>query len=496
MTLLNPSLVRTLLLAMFALACAFPAQAAEPPRCKYVKIGDLPLSYTGPHLEPIVEGSINRQAASMLVDTGAYASFVTSRGADRFKLTQRITGRSVSGTGGATRLYGVRLKEFGVGPSHTSDLYLDVIADSAPFEFDAILGADFLFQADLEISLAEHAVRFFRGVNCADTFLAYWVDDAVVVPLNPAATGTSNLTFTVELNGVKLDAMIDTGSVVSVVAERAARKAGVPLDHPSSQNGGYAVGVGSERAAMRRAVFKTFTIGGEIIKEAELRVMRSDEAHAVDVLLGADFLRTHRVLFAMQQRLLYVNYLGGDVFPRESRTITVWLQREVDGGNAHAMLALAQRYAEGRLAPLDTAKAVALIERAASSGNRRAVLALAELRMRYKRPQEAVALYRSALAGRNDNLRSGLMLYLARLAAGEQAAGAEELSARLAADSKHAWPAQAGDYVLGRIDSAALRAAAVKDAGDLAADQACQAETFIGWLAMVRDGAEAPPGCN
>jgi hypothetical protein len=35
----------------------------------------------------------------------------------------------------------------------------------------------------------------------------------------------------------------------------------------------------------------------------------------VDVVLGADFLRAHRILFAMSQHRLYMSYLGGDPFP-------------------------------------------------------------------------------------------------------------------------------------------------------------------------------------
>lgn len=477
------------------LAVAGPLMAAEPPRCKYQKIGELPLRLAGPHLAPFVQGSINGQPATMLVDTGAYASFITSQGVDAFQLTQRFTGRHSVGVGGAARLYGVRLKEFGIGPSHTSDLYLDVIGDTAvPFEFDAIVGADFLLQADLEVSLAERVIRLFRPRDCADTFLAYWADDAVVVPLNPSFKGSQNLSFTVELNGVRLNAIIDTGSALTMVSADAARKAGVADDHPSSQDGGTAVGVGSERAALRRVIFSTFGIGGEIIRDAELLVARHAIARDTEVVLGTDFLRTHRVLFAMSQRLLYVNYLGGDVFARNSRAIPAWLQREVDSGNADAMLALARRYAEGRQAPLDTFKAVALVERAAAAGHRPAMLAMGELHLRAKRPLEAAQSYRSALALRPDDRRGWLMLYLARVAAQDQAAAAE-LSARLAADSKRTWPAPVGDYYLGRIDGAALLAAAASDASDADA-RGCDARTFIAWLAAVRDGAAAPAACK
>jgi hypothetical protein len=32
-------------------------------------------------------------------------------------------------------------------------------------------------------------------------------------------------------------------------------------------------------------------------------------------VLGVDFLRVHRILFAMSQDRLYMSYLGGDPFP-------------------------------------------------------------------------------------------------------------------------------------------------------------------------------------
>ncbi len=36
-----------------------------------------------------------------------------------------------------------------------------------------------------------------------------------------------------------------------------------------------------------------------------------------DMLLGADFLRSHRVLLAMSQRRLYYTYYGGKVFDND-----------------------------------------------------------------------------------------------------------------------------------------------------------------------------------
>ena len=480
---------RVLLLAaaLLSIAPAHAAPAATPAGCKYVKIAELPVRFQGANFAPTVAGSINGQPATLLVDTGSFASLLTPAAVDKYELIQRYTGRHAEGIGGTSRLYGARVKEFGIGPTHSKGMNLDILGDLGfTPEFDAIVGADFLFQADIEISLTEHALRFFRPLECPpDSFLAYWTKDAVIVPLTGALDSSKNNTFTVELNGVKLDAIIDTGATFTTVFESAARKAGVKADHASSRAGGTAVGVGSERVTQRSAVFTTFAIGGETIREAELKIAPDNGRTGVDMLLGADFLRSHRVLFAMSQRQLYINYLGGEVFARDSRAIPPWLQQEADSGNPDALLTLANIYAKGVQVPRDVAKATALLEQAAAKDHPAAILQLAEQRMRSRRYFEAATLYGRAQAARPDERRTWLMLYLARLHAGEPARANTDLAERLAADSKRAWPAPVGEFFLGRIDAAGLLALANKEE-DSARPRRCQARAYMAMLAGAR----------
>src|SRR5450830_96755 len=472
-----PLTVLVLLTAL--LASAGPASAAEAPSCKYLNIGELPLRFMGNNFQPVVQGSINDQPVTMLVDTGAFASALTPTGVERLDLNPRVTGDRTEGIGGTSRVYGVRLSEFGIGPAHVKRLQLRMIGDmGAPPDFDAIVGADFLFQADIEISLAEKAVRFFRPMDCDKrSFLAYWAKEAVVLPLTGNFGASRNNTFTVVLNGVEVDAIIDTGASHSIVFEWAARKAGVQADHASSRQAGSAVGVGSDIVRQRSAVFTTFAIGGETIRDAELTIGPDlgVAGHPLGMLLGADFLRSHRILFAMSQRQLYVSYQGGDVFQRDARGIPAWLQREADGGNADAQYAVAARYAAGKLVGRDPDKALALLELAAAQNHRPALLSLADQRMRAKRYTDGAALYRRAV--------------LAQLRAGETAQAATELDQRLAADIKHAWPAPVGDYFLGRLDAPALLAAAGKEEA-LAAPRRCESQRFMLLLAGAK-GDEA-----
>jgi hypothetical protein len=63
--------------------------------------------------------------------------------------------------------------------------------------------------------------------------------------------------------------------------------------------------------------------------KSETLVARRSVA-APDMLLGADFLRSHRVLIAHSQRKIYFTYAGGAVFPERSLTSCADIERRKD----------------------------------------------------------------------------------------------------------------------------------------------------------------------
>ena len=470
-----------------------PARADDaPPKCTYVNVAELPLRYLGASFQPAVDGLINDSASPMLIDTGAYKTMLTRRATDRLDLALRMTGTYVNGIGGSSRVYGARVSSFAVGPTRSGGLKLGVIDEmGAPPDFDAILGADFLFQADFEIALADKKLRFFRPHDCKDSFLGYWGDDIVAVPLTGDFGNSRNQTFTVELNGVKLDAVIDSGASHSIVFIGAARKAGVDIDSPGTLKALDAVGVGAERLAQWKAVFKTFAIGGEIIRDAELGVSAtpvSGRLHA-DILLGADFLRAHRVLFAMSQKRLYIGYLGGDVFFRGSVGIEPWLQKEADGGNPEAQYALARKYGSGSGVAKDSALAGSWMQKAVQGGHPGAGMQVGVGLLHRGRSAEAAELLSRSAAQRPADTRLPLYLYLARRQGGDATVAAHELELRFGADKERRWPAPVADFYLGRIDAAALLAAAVKEPA-LAFAQGCEAKQFVAELAGAKGDKE------
>jgi predicted aspartyl protease len=313
-------LSRRLLSSLPLLCClALSAHAADaPPACRYVPVATLPMRAAS---QPTVDGTIDGKPAVMLLDTGATTSELMLPAVEKFGLRMDNTGKYEYGIGGAAVNYAAVVKDFSVGAAHSGKVALRVIGNTAmASEFDAIVGADFILQADLEIAMAQKQLRFFRATGCKDTFLAYWDKDAMEIPFGGTMTETVNPRFIVELNGVKLEAMIDSGASRSVVSRKAAERAGVTVGSAGVTPAGKKAGIGAATVESWSAAFETFTIGSETIKNAAIDILDTPPQGSpygfADVLLGADFLRAHRVLFAMSQQRLYVSYTGGEVFVR------------------------------------------------------------------------------------------------------------------------------------------------------------------------------------
>ncbi len=302
-----------------------------PTRCRYVNVAALPISLAGPH--SIVDGSINGVSTKMLVDTGASNTLLTREQVEGMALPLRHSNISALGVGGESVQYTTRVDEMSIGSVHGGRLNLGVIWDlKGNVPFGAVVGADFLFQSDIELAFAARQLKFFRPIGCEDAFLAYWDVNASVVELNMPPATDGRPFFTVDINGHKVRAIIDSGAQRSIIDLPAAARAGVTPQSPGVVPSKTVAGVGRHETASWIAPFETFTIGNETISNSRIAIanlwgaaladsnnMRTAELlhEQPEMLLGADFLRAHRVLFAISQRRLYFSYTGGNVFEGE-----------------------------------------------------------------------------------------------------------------------------------------------------------------------------------
>jgi clan AA aspartic protease (TIGR02281 family) len=444
------------MLSVFLASLLFllPLAAAAQTSCQFLQVAQVPLHYAGSGLGLTMTGEINGKSATMLPDTGAGVTYLTRTGVERHGLTLRATGRYVQGVAGKSRLYDAKVDEFVAGPVRARDLYLAVVGETSfTPAFDAIAGAAFLLQSDLEFSLATKELRFFRPQRCGSTWLAYWDRNASVIPFRQHDELTPNPQFSVHINGTRLTAMIDSGASVTTITKRAAHRAGIDLAGPRAQRVANAHGVGKQTVASWIVRADTFKIGDATVHDPEFDVI--DTQLSVDVLLGADFLRAHRVLFAMSQSKLYVSYLGGAPFDAR-REVRPWMRQEAEAGNADAWLTMANTVDSERSRTRDPAAAMAYLERAAALGQREASLSLGVRRLVQGQPEQAAAHLRATLGQGRTGRNGALWLYLAQLRAGDPQAGAE-LAARFAGQTD--WPRQVADYFLGKMDGDKLLAA-------------------------------------
>jgi predicted aspartyl protease len=446
------SLLRRASAAMLAcaLAAAVHAEETDPKSCHYLRGKTAAIRYGGPGLGITMDGRINGAPAEFLVNTGASTTMLTLTGAEKRGLKLRDTLRAASGIGGNVRLYSTQVDEFIAGPAHSTGLTMSVLGEAGPRpSYDGFLGAPFLLQADLEFHLAAKTLNFFRGFgpSCKDTHLAYWDPAAVVVPFERSAE--PNPRFPVLLNGRKFSAIINSSASVSGMTRDTAEAIGLDMDGPGVEKLDAASGIGEERVARWAATVDKLEIGNEAITHARLDVL--DARLGADVVLGADFLRSHRVLFAMSQKNLYLSYVGGPTLGRR-KGIEPWLAQEAEQGNPHAQLRLALMYGQGSGVARDLALSGSWLEKAAAKGSMEANTTLGQALVMESRHAQAIPYLRRALASWPGERYATLWLHAARLGNGEGALWLDELALAFARDDRDRWPHPIARYYLGKID--------------------------------------------
>jgi len=277
---------------------------------------------------PVIDGEINGQKIAILIDTGTVASFVTRAAASRLALP-RYEGGGVMGPRGGGTVETTRVDEVKIGAAVRKNWNLPVVG-TVDFgsQVALVLGADFFTQADVEFDLPGNAVRLFQAtVDCAGLPLAYWAKGGAGQVQIERETA---IRFPVSVNGRELRAVLDTGSEFSALDAAEAERFGMTPTTPGVVLAGCSIGVGREAVDYWGGRFESFVIGDEKIGTPTLRFaslfagsgtleigsrLQHEPTGLPHMLIGADFLRAHRVLVARSQGRLYFTYSGGTVFP-------------------------------------------------------------------------------------------------------------------------------------------------------------------------------------
>ena len=297
------------------------AQTAPAGKCNLLQIVSMKVRFEANR--PLVEASINGHPVLLLADTGASSSLLYAGAVRKAGLSPvYVEGVEFSGVGGTRHAMEVTVADFRLGESAIKNLKFFVIDGEDGKDVAGILGQDFFGQAEAEFDLANGAVRLFSAKGCELQNLAYWSKTPAVADLHHGGSGSFQIDAL--LNGRPTAALLDSGAQISAVTSIAANTAGVQPAPTDPIGQGRGIGPGTVKSSL--ATFDSLAVGDESIAHVRLAVgdyfhvrdstsiYRDNQSSGIGMLIGADFFRSHRLMFSQSQRRIYFTYSGGPVF--------------------------------------------------------------------------------------------------------------------------------------------------------------------------------------
>jgi tetratricopeptide (TPR) repeat protein/predicted aspartyl protease len=380
---------------LVALALLLPAAAFS--NCK-ITTAELPVKMAG--MRAIATVLINGTSVPMMVDSGAFYSFLTEAAAAQLKLRLRsMPGRvAVAGLGGRVETSMTTVERLELLGGSVPDV--DFIVGGAEPGGGAmgIIGRNILSIADTEYDLAHGAIRLvFPNEDCADANMAYWAGEQPVTRVDllrdtddhfklPAILGL------VKVNDQKLVALFDSGAYGSVVSLQAASRVGVAKSDMTSA--GLSYGADGKAQKTWLASFNSIAVGDEVIRNNRLRV--ADFEGRQDAILGVDFFLSHHLYVAKKRRVMFLTYNGGRVFSENVVGSPEAVASAASAGTSADPELDADGYARRGAASAsrgEYVQALADLDRACALSPASAALFAqrAEVRLRLKQPDEASA---------------------------------------------------------------------------------------------------------
>ena len=296
----------SLALPLLAAACATDA-ANE---CKMAHVTDLPLLHSsGPMLTPAF---LNGQPTTMMLDSGSELTIIAKPAADRLHLSLQSTGGYLSGIGGHQDLYFFTADSFRIGDLHGKRLIMGSSAvglDPHHVLVDGIFGADFLSNYDIDFDLPAQKLRLFSIVAGCSAPSAELDDPLYLAPLTTPDTPRDRRAHViVVIDGIRMNAVVDSGAHHTAIYRNAARRLGLRLQDLTSDRRGHALGVGPAVRDVIQHIMAPIQIGEITISNLPVGIIDQRSDGDADMLLGQDFFARVHVWLSFHSRTMIMQY--------------------------------------------------------------------------------------------------------------------------------------------------------------------------------------------
>ncbi len=268
--------------------------------CRIERVADLPV-LPGTRL-PAVRATLEGEPVVFYIDTGAQLSILTRSAADHFDFRGASAMRmGLGGIGGIVDAPVVIVRRLDLGHGVARDIAMPVAGDLGStvqgLPVAGLFGADFLSNYDVDLDLPDHRFALYDLRHCSGG-LRPLDAPAFAVPFRLEST---RINLKVRLNGHPIDAVLDSGSVATLVTLDDAATAGVTRGMLQADRGGFAIGIDETRLPAHRHRFAALEIGDETMQNYPFAVADTDFT-----LIGNDFLRANHVWISYPRRMLFV----------------------------------------------------------------------------------------------------------------------------------------------------------------------------------------------
>jgi hypothetical protein len=297
---------------LFRILCAvlalWPALAAA---CQVQQRAVVPLDIIGTTvLAPV---TVNGIVGSFIVDTGATLSVVTPDAVHHFNLAlDEWTATTMRGVGGLERrrnadprtveLGGVALRRRSLARDSTLRVATLPRAEVAGHQIDGLLGRDFLSAFDLDLDFPYRRLTLYDVHDCTGRFLP-WTEPYLSVAVEHPTE--SALVVPVELDGVPLRALLDSGAGQTLIAAPGMARLGLGLDRLRADPSRIVSGLGPRTVTVWQHRFGALRVGDETFAAPSFLVAPIELHPISDMLLGADWLLGRRVWISYATNQLF-----------------------------------------------------------------------------------------------------------------------------------------------------------------------------------------------
>ena len=306
--------------AIFAVGgvAAAPAQAA----CGLTLVGSYDMVDTQ-YGQIGINMKIGDRSELMLIDTGAWFSFLTFAEADDMKLPTRSMGDQFVSydTGGKRTSMVATAPSLEIGPLQVNAVDFVVAPRGRSFGkgVAGLIGANVLKHFDIELDFAKKKVNFFDSDHCPGQ-VVYWTQSGSANI--PFKFDGSAIALPVQLDGHELWAQLDSGAFASTLTRSIALQVfGLSADSPNVVHREYSDEDGN-KGTDASYVFDALFFGGVSIAHPHLHLIedklgaavradfsRSENVplpHLPAVILGVVELRHLHLYIAYKEKVLYV----------------------------------------------------------------------------------------------------------------------------------------------------------------------------------------------